>query len=41
MVGVEVFEVAIDEGWGLGAKGDELAGVGCRQSSDRRFPGRR
>src|SRR5258708_24156957 len=27
MVGVQVFEVAIDEGWGLGAKGDELAGV--------------
>src|SRR6266576_780224 len=27
MVGVQVFKVAIDEGWGLGAKGDELAGV--------------
>src|SRR5260370_31287070 len=27
MVGVQVFEVAIDEGWGLGAKGDELARV--------------
>ena len=27
MVGVQVFEVAIDEGWGFGAKGDELAGV--------------
>ena len=27
MVGVQVFEVAIDEGWGLGAQGDELAGV--------------
>jgi hypothetical protein len=26
MLGVQVFEVAIDEGWGLGAKGDELAG---------------
>ena len=27
MVGVQVLEVAVNEGWGLGAKSDELAGV--------------